>query len=149
MHHPSESLWVFGHRIRPMGTDTHYGMIEIASPPGVPGPPPHSHATENEFFLIMHGSLDVVRDGQWQQLHAGDYIDLPPGTVHTFINRGTQDTVWVTGWRPKGFERFFTEFGIPDRADDARVRSLAPDMLQRAGEAFSRYGMVLPHAPVA
>jgi hypothetical protein len=36
-------LWVLGHKIRLLDTDESYGMIEVTSPPQVPGPPPHFH----------------------------------------------------------------------------------------------------------
>jgi hypothetical protein len=36
-------LWVLGHKIRLLDTDDSYGMIEVTSPPQVPGPPPHFH----------------------------------------------------------------------------------------------------------
>ncbi len=36
-------LWVLDHKIRLLDTDESYGMIEVTSPPQVPGPPPHFH----------------------------------------------------------------------------------------------------------
>ena len=36
-------LWVLGHKIRLIDTDESYGMIEVTSPPQVPGPPPYFH----------------------------------------------------------------------------------------------------------
>ena len=32
-----DQLWVLGHKIRPLETDSSYGMIEVVSSPGVPG----------------------------------------------------------------------------------------------------------------
>ena len=47
-------LWVLGHKIRLLDTDESYGMIEVTSPPDVPGPPPpHFHKSESEFFFII------------------------------------------------------------------------------------------------
>ena len=60
-------LWVLGHKIRPLDTDESYGMVEITSPPHVPGPPPHFHKSETEFFFIIQGTLDVMSDGKWQE----------------------------------------------------------------------------------
>ena len=53
-------LWVLGHKIRLLDTDESYGMIEVTSPPHVQGPPPHFHKSENEFFFIIQGMLDVM-----------------------------------------------------------------------------------------
>lgn len=58
------SLWGLGHRIRPFDTDASYGMIEVTSPPHVPHPPTHFHKREHEFFLIKHGRLDVMINGE-------------------------------------------------------------------------------------
>jgi quercetin dioxygenase-like cupin family protein len=138
-----ESAWVLGHKIRRWDTDESYGLIEVISPPKVPGPPPHSHRHEREFFLILSGELDVMTDGTWQTLRAGSFVELPPNTVHTFINNTAQDVAWVTGWRPKGFQKFFRDFGIPVDEAMARDRSVSAEMIQRVLASCEGYGMFL------
>jgi len=113
------SLWVLGHKIRLMDTDDSYGLIEVTSLPKVPGPPPYYHKAENEFFFIIKGTLDVMRDGESNKMVAGDFVDLPPNTVHTFINNTEENVIWITGWRPKGFQRFFRDFGISSTQERA------------------------------
>jgi quercetin dioxygenase-like cupin family protein len=136
-------LWVLGHRIRPLDTDASYGMIEVASPPHVPGPPPHFHKGENEFFLIVHGTLDVMINGEWRRCGAGSFLDLQPHTTHTFINNTEVDVVWITGWRPKGFERFFRDFGVPAAEPNAQDRSVADQVVQNVVQNVEKYGMYL------
>jgi quercetin dioxygenase-like cupin family protein len=136
-------LWVLGHRIRPFATDPAYGMIEVTSPPRVPGPPPHFHKNENEFFLIVQGTLDVLIDGEWRRRAAGSLLDLPPNTTHSFVNNTGDDVVWVTGWRPKGFERFFADFGIPAGEPRAQERSTADEVVQKVVRGVEAYGMYL------
>ena len=138
-----KSLWVLGHRIRPMATDESYGLIEVVSPPHVPGPPTHFHKTEREFFFIIKGTLDVMADGKWQRYPAGSFVDLPPATTHTFINNTEEDVVWITGWRPKGFQRFFEDFGIPAGEDNAPAKSVADDLVQNVVRDVENYGMYL------
>jgi quercetin dioxygenase-like cupin family protein len=138
-----DTLWVLGHRIRPVDTDGSYGMVEIVSPPHVPGPPPHFHKTESEFFLIIKGTLNVMRDGDWQQVHAGTFVDLPPNTVHTFINDSEEDVVWITGWRPKGFQRFFEDFGFPEQDPGSRNQSTSQSVIQDVVKNVESYGMYL------
>jgi quercetin dioxygenase-like cupin family protein len=138
-----ERLWVLGHRIRPIDTDDSYGMVEVTSPPHVPGPPPHYHKSEWEFFFIVKGMLDVMSDGQWRKFPAGSFVDLPPNTTHTFINNTDEDVVWLTGWRPKGFQRFFRDFGVPAREPDARQRSTADELIQKLVQRVESYGMYL------
>jgi quercetin dioxygenase-like cupin family protein len=135
--------WVLGHRIRPIETDKSYGMIEVTSPPGVAGPPPHYHRSESEFFFIMKGTLDVMRNGTWERVAAGSFVDLPPHTTHTFINKSDEDVVWITGWRPKGFQVFFEDFGVPEHEEGARDKSVAADLVQNVVRSVERYGMYL------
>jgi quercetin dioxygenase-like cupin family protein len=137
------ALWVLGHRVRLMETDNSYALVEVTSPPRVPGPPPHSHKDQSEFFAIMSGALDVMRDGRWSRMNAGEYAELPPNTVHTFINNTERDVVWITGWRPRGFEKFFSDFGIASDDAGAREKSVAPEMIQRVLQSVERYGMIL------
>jgi quercetin dioxygenase-like cupin family protein len=141
--HRTETLWVLGHRIRPWDTHGSYGLIEVASPPNVPGPPPHYHKSEREFFLIMKGTLEVMTNGEWESMSAGSFVELPPNTVHTFINKGSEDVVWITGWRPKGFERFFRDFGIPTGEEAAREKSVSEKVVQRVIQTCESYGMCL------
>jgi quercetin dioxygenase-like cupin family protein len=136
-----ESAWVLGHRVRRWQTDDSYGLIEVTSPPKVPGPPPHYHKTDREFFLILKGALDVMTDGAWKTMRAGEFVELRPGAVHTFVNNTDEDTVWITGWRPKGFQRFFQEFGIPSDEERARERSVSDEVVQRVVAGCERFGM--------
>jgi quercetin dioxygenase-like cupin family protein len=140
----TETLWVLGHKIRPWDTDGSYGLIEVTSPPNVPGPPPHFHKAEREFFLVMKGTLEVMADGRWAPLSAGGFVELPPNTVHTFINTGAEDVVWITGWRPKGFEKFFTAFGIPTEQASAREESVSSRVVQRVVRDCPSFGMFIP-----
>jgi hypothetical protein len=139
----NELLWVLGHTIRPFDTSESYGMIEVTSLPHVPGPPPHFHKRETEFFTIIQGTLDVMRDGEWTRCSPGTFVELPPNTAHTFINNTDQEVVWVTGWRPKGFERFFRAFGIPIREPLAQENSVADQVVQNVLRNVERYGMFL------
>jgi quercetin dioxygenase-like cupin family protein len=140
----SETLWVMGHRIRPIETDDSYGLVEVTSPPHVPGPPPHFHDDSNEFFMIVKGTLDVMHDGVWQSLPAGSYVDLPPGTTHTFINNTEEDVVWVTGWRPKGFQRFFEDFGVPSDEPGAFDLSVSDAVIQKVARTVSSFNTSIP-----
>ena len=136
-------VWVLGHKIRLLDTDDSYGMIEVISPPHVPGPPPHYHKSENEFFFIIKGTLDVMSNGEWHRSPAGTFVDLPPNTTHTFINNTEEDVVWITGWRPKGFQRFFQDFGIPTEESQAQERSVSAGLVQNVIQRVESYGMYL------
>lgn len=139
----SEVAWVLGHKVRRWTTDESYGLIEVTSPPKVPGPPPHYHKDDSEFFYIQKGSLEVMANGAWQTLHEGGFIELPPKTVHTFINNTGEDVVWITGWRPKGFEEFFRQFGIPVDQEGARDLSVSEEVVQKVVAGCEKLGMYL------
>jgi mannose-6-phosphate isomerase-like protein (cupin superfamily) len=135
------SLWVLGHKVRPLPTDESYGLVEIVTPGGVQGPPPHFHKEDSEFFIIVKGVLDIMRDGEWSRVAAGSFVELPAKTVHTFVNKTDEDVVWLTGWRPKGFQRFFTDFGVAGGEHDARTQSVSPEIIGRVMRESERYGM--------
>jgi hypothetical protein len=71
--------------------------------------------------------------GEICRLDAGDY---PP-----FINNTEEDIVWITGWLPKGFQRFFLDFGFPTTDENARARSVADDLIQKVVSSVQRHGM--------
>ncbi len=137
----ARSLWVLGHKIRLLDTDDSYGLVEVTSLPGVPGPPPHFHKNEREFFLILDGTLDVMANGTWKRMAAGEFIELPPSTVHTFVNNTERNAIWLTGWRPKGFQRFFRDFGISINEEDAQARSVSDPLVQKVIQNVETYGM--------
>ena len=137
----NETAWVLGHKIRRWKSDDSYGLIEVTSPPRIPGPPPHYHKSEREFFFILKGTLDVMTDGKWKTMTAGVFVELPPNTVHTFINNTEENVVWITGWRPKGFEKFFRDFGIPSGAEGAREQSVSDEIVKRVVRECEKYGM--------
>lgn len=68
-------------------------------------------------------------------------VRLDPNTTHTFINNTGEDVVWITGWRPKGFERFFRDFGVPVEEPHAQDRSVAEDVGQNVVQNAEKYGL--------
>ena len=84
-----------------------------------------------------------MSNGKWQRCSAGTFAELPPNTTHTFINNTEEDGVWVTGWRPKGFERFFRDFGIPVNDSRAQEKSVSEQVVQSAIRNVENYGMYL------
>ena len=73
-----ELAWVLGHKVRRWDMDDSYGPIEVTSLPKVPGPPPHYHKNEREFFFILKGTFDVMANGEWKSMTAGSFVDYPP-----------------------------------------------------------------------
>ena len=137
------SYFVLGHHVTPLPTLGDFGLVEIKSPPGVPGPPPHHHDDASEFFYVADGQLDVRIDGEWRTLHTGDSLSIAPGTVHTLRNTGDRECRWITGWSPRGFEAFFSRFGIDASDPAACVASTAAEVIGRVVAECGELGMVL------
>jgi len=47
------------------------------------GPPPHSHAWDESFFVIS-GSVEISCDGKTEMCTPGTLVFVPGGTVHSF-----------------------------------------------------------------
>lgn len=47
------------------------------------GPPPHSHAWDESFY-VLRGSVDCMVDGKLVHGTPGSFVHVPAGTVHTF-----------------------------------------------------------------
>jgi quercetin dioxygenase-like cupin family protein len=69
------------------------GVFEV--PPGAQLAP-HRHAPR-EVYYVTEGEAEVLLDGVWRPVRAGDVAYLPGGSVHGARNRGSSvcRIVWV------------------------------------------------------
>jgi mannose-6-phosphate isomerase-like protein (cupin superfamily) len=67
-------------------TDGKFFEMELTLPPGVIAPPPHVHPVQEEDYEVLAGTLDVLLDGSWRSLSAGESMRVPAGSPHTFGN---------------------------------------------------------------
>jgi quercetin dioxygenase-like cupin family protein len=65
-------------------TGGEYVEMEWQLPPGAFAPPPHRHPTQVEEYEVLEGTLDVMVDGDWRTLEAGDSASVPVNADHTF-----------------------------------------------------------------
>jgi len=138
-----KAMWVIGHRVTPLRAGGRVVALEVATPVGVPGPPPHYHEDCAEMFFVTAGRLGVMRNGEWTSLGPGEHAEVPRGVVHTFRNEGDEEVRAITGFDPAGFEAFFEEYGVDASQPGAFEESVSPDMIQRVVEGCGRFGMVL------
>jgi quercetin dioxygenase-like cupin family protein len=61
--------------------------MEFTLPPGAVPPPPHVHPRLIEEYEVIEGSFEVMLDGEWRTLGAGQSASVPEGRLHTFKNR--------------------------------------------------------------
>jgi hypothetical protein len=85
----------------------------------------------------------LMADGAWQRLAQGQSVTLAPGVVHTFRNPGRAPTRFVTGFAPRGFERFFATFGVPADRPGAPEASVAPAVIERVLREAADFGMYI------
>jgi mannose-6-phosphate isomerase-like protein (cupin superfamily) len=65
-------------------TGGEYVEMEWTFPPEAFAPPPHKHPTQVEEYEVLDGAFEVMVDGDWRALRAGESASVPPGTNHTF-----------------------------------------------------------------
>ncbi|MBR9913475.1 MAG: cupin domain-containing protein [Algicola sp.] len=139
----SATKWVLGHKVTPCDVTGDYDFVLGETPAKVQGPPPHSHAQYNETFLITEGEMEFMINGDIKTYKAGDFIDLPPNTVHTFNNSSDAVCKWVNIHSPKGFRSFFETLGVPIEEADSQMKSVAEDKIKLVIETAANYDMLL------
>jgi mannose-6-phosphate isomerase-like protein (cupin superfamily) len=140
------SLWVLGHRVTLIPVGGRVAAIEVVTPAGVPGPPPHHHEEMDECFYVVSGKLGVLSGDTWTSLEPGEYLNVPRGAVHSFRNEGSEEVRVITAFDPPGFERFFLEYGVDVDTAGAFASSVSQATIARVIEGCARFGMIL--APV-
>ncbi len=137
----SNSKWVLGHLVTPYDTTGDYDLLFGESPGNVAGPPPHTHSTYDEVFMVIEGEMEFVVDGKPITVGAGESVDIPTQTVHTFSNKSSQPCKWINIHSPKGFRDFFEEMGVSDQEDQAMEKSVSPELIQKVVQAAEKYDM--------
>ena len=102
-------------------TGGEYVEMEFVLPAGCVSPPPHIHPDQVESYEAIEGNFEVMVDGEWNSLSAGESASVPQGVMHTFRNR-SGETIRVRNWhRPaKRFEEFIER--MYSSLDEAGIR---------------------------
>jgi len=136
--------WVLGHKVTPYNTTGDYDLMLAETPPHVPGPPPHIHHNYKESFLIVEGEMEFMVNGEVKVLKAGDALDVPPETLHTFNNKNDKPCKWVNIHSPKGFREFFEQMGVPNDTANAQINSVDPAVIQKVIQTAADFDMHIP-----
>jgi hypothetical protein len=91
---------------------------EEHSPPG-PFEPVHVHPEQLSTAEVLSGSLLFVVKGRESRVNAGERIEIPPNTPHTFRNDGQDEVNWIGEFRPalRIAEFFETLFVLSQRGE--------------------------------
>jgi quercetin dioxygenase-like cupin family protein len=81
-------------------------IVENTMPAGAPGPPLHSHAFD-EAFYVLDGELTFQLDDQVTAAGAGELIFAPRDVPHTLANLTEAPARYLLVLTPPGFEREF------------------------------------------
>lgn len=131
---PSRILRAFGGEVQILQSSDDTGdrfcqWLEITPPGG--GPPPHSHAAEDEWFHVLEGEVEFLAEGTWTAVPPGSRVFCPRGSVHAFRNTGPQPLRMLITTSPGGFDRFFrraaAEFTQPAGPDFAKIVAIAAE----------------------
>ena len=68
--------------------------------------PKHFHEKHTETFFCVEGSLSMFAGDHYEKLHRGDFLNVPPGTVHSF-QLTSHNTRFIGFLAPGLFEPFF------------------------------------------
>ncbi len=101
----------------------------------------HTHAHEDETFLVIEGEVEFSTGGQTIHARPGSVVFGPRGVSHSFCNVGTGDACLLCMITPGGLERFLTDAGVPacDRALPPPAPT--PEDMERVRWAALRYGI--------
>jgi quercetin dioxygenase-like cupin family protein len=111
----------------PATTGGSHFAFEAYEPPGG-GPPLHTHANEDEFFLVLEGAITFYVGGRVTTVGAGGTAFVPRGVAHCFKNTSDRDARLLVLFTPGAIEGFF-EYGRSDSgvapSDEALIAELA------------------------
>jgi mannose-6-phosphate isomerase-like protein (cupin superfamily) len=82
-----------------------FNLSIITMAPGRKGPEAHVHDDEDDAFYVLNGELTFVIGHDEICAPAGTFVLVPPGAVHTFLNRTSRPVRILNIHAPAGFDR--------------------------------------------
>jgi quercetin dioxygenase-like cupin family protein len=92
--------------LRSEQSDNRLSVIESTMPAGAPGPPLHTHAFD-EAFYVLEGELTVQVADELRAVGAGELAFARGGIPHTLANHSDIAARFLIVCTPAGFEREF------------------------------------------
>lgn len=139
----TDTKWVLGHKVTFHETTGNFDLMVAETPPNVLGPPPHLHNSFKESFLIIEGEMEFMVNGATTIAKAGESVDIPPKTLHTFANISDKPCKWVNIHSPKGFRSFFEQMGIPETEENAIDKSVSQEIINKVMATAAEFDMII------
>ena len=102
-------------------TNGAYACLESVAHKGV-GSPLHIHHREDEYFLILEGTVHIVFGDSRLDLNAGETIMMPRGIPHAWVNRSDTPLRALVVFTPGGFDQLCIEMATPGLVDPSKLR---------------------------
>lgn len=106
--------------LKAVGADTAgaFALMEYVLAPGG-GAGLHTHSHEDESFYVLAGELAVQLGEEALVLTPGEFLRIPRGTRHAFVNQSAEPLTALVLLNPAGLEQFFVDLvarsaGAPD-----------------------------------
>lgn len=147
-----DAIWFLGAllQVRATGAQTQgrFAVVEHTARRGY-GSPLHTHAGDDESFLVIDGTLRVVCEDEDFSAEPGALALLPRGSQHAFVVT-SHEARFLTLHHPAGFEDFVAEVGAP--APELTVPAPLegpppPDVVEALTVAASRHGISIIGPP--
>jgi mannose-6-phosphate isomerase-like protein (cupin superfamily) len=84
-----------------------WSLIEYLAPPEFKGPAPHWHKRSTEAFYVVEGHLSLQVGERGVEAKPGDFVLVPPGTVHVWRNPEATPCKFLVFLSPSGLEGYF------------------------------------------
>lgn len=118
--------------------DAHEGLslFELTIPPRSNVPPPHSHTFNEECVYVLEGTLRYSVDDEVRDLHPGEWMRTPKGSIHGFSNPYEAKARALIALTPNFGAQYFRDVTSIVNAGGPPDRSLLV-------EVMGHYGLVL------
>ena len=113
-----------------------YCVIETTFPPHYRMVLPHWHDKKSESFYVIDGALTFTLDDQTFIVQRGNFVLVPPQTVHVYWNSTASPVTFLTYSSPGGLEAYLAEL--------AKVFDNRPYDPDLAAEIATQYDQFAP-----
>jgi quercetin dioxygenase-like cupin family protein len=118
----------FGYKVVSGDSAGRLAVLEVEIPPGTLVKP-HSHAREDEFSLVLAGTVGVRTGDRVLEAGPGAYLVKPRGVPHAMWNRGSAPATVAEILCPAGLEEYFEKLApiLAEHRPAAEYYQLAED----------------------